>query len=166
MYDSITLRRFSEEEYHEFFRHYEPDPVMDPHPFIYNKETVSRSYLYNHQYRQDYLHYGIFLDNYPVGSFQLKRINKDNGSCEFGIILQSDRFKNKGIGTEAIRTGIRIAKDELKLKRMMGDTSGRNIRMQKVFQKLGFRLIETVHGAFDFGDGNKDDRLLYVKDLV
>ena len=30
----IELRTFTEEEYHQFFRHYESDPMMDTVPFI------------------------------------------------------------------------------------------------------------------------------------
>ena len=66
----IEMRTFSEEEYHQFFKGYVSDPLMDPSPFHYNREQVSRSYLYNHGgFRSDYVHMGIFSDKIPVGSF-------------------------------------------------------------------------------------------------
>ena len=158
----IELRTFSEAEYHAFFRLYEPDPAMDPSPFRYNREQIARSYIYNHGgYRENYEHFGIFQDNVPVGSFQLKRIDRKLRNCEFGIILQNDRVKNKGIGTEAIRQAMEIARDKYGMETLTGDTSGRNNRMIHVFEKLGFQLVERVPNAFVLFEGSYDDRLVY-----
>ena len=165
--DGIQLRTFTEEEYHRFFRHYQSDPMMDPSPFRYNREQVSRSYAYNHNgYRTDYVHYGIFLDGKPVGSFQLKRMDCERKTCEFGIILQNDKVKNRGIGSAAIREAIRIARDEFGMETLVGDTMGRNSRMIHVFEKLGFRLTEKVPASFELPDGTKEDRLVYTKKLT
>ena len=142
----IELRSFTEEEYHTFFRQYRPDPLMDPSPFRYNREQISRSYAYNHGgYRKDYVHLGIFLDNEP-----------------FGIILKDDSVKNRGIGTEAIRLGMELARDKYQMKKMIGDTMGRNKRMMRVFEKLGFTWYETVPEAFEMPDGTKEDRYVYI----
>ena len=163
----IELRTFTEEEYHTFFRQYQPDPMMDPSPFHYSYEQISRSYLYNHGgYRNNYVHFGIFQDNVPVGSFQLKRIDPEKRQCEFGIILRDETVKNKGIGSEAIRYGMEIAKDRYHLKRIIGDTMGRNTRMIHVFEKMGFTLIETVPEAYEMPDGTKEDRHVYAKLLT
>ena len=165
--DKLELRTFNEEEYHAFFRGYVSDPLMDPSPFVYNYEQVSRSYLYNHGgYRPDYVHYGVFLDHEPVGSLQLKRMNQHNHSCEFGIILQNDMIKNKGIGTAALRKLMILAHKCYGINVMIGDTMGRNKRMIRVFEKLGFELIETIPDAFDLPDGRKDSRLIFQKNLT
>lgn len=162
--NKVKLRRFTEEEYHLFFRGYTSDPMMDPSPFHYNHEQVQRSYIYNHcGYRDHYEHYGIFVDGRPVGSFQLKRIDPDRKTCEFGIIMQNDAVKNRGIGTEAIRAGIRIAHDEYHIETVIGDTMSRNKRMIHVFEKLGFIRTEIVPEAFELPDGTKEDRLVYSK---
>lgn len=162
--NSIELRTFTEEEYHQFFRHYRPDPMMDTSPFHYNREQISRSYLYNHGgFRENYVHFGIFLDENPVGSFQLKQMDSAKKSCEFGIILQNDKVKNRGIGTEAIRKGMGIAASQYGMKWMLGDTMGRNTRMIRVFEKLDFELIERIPDAFVLSDGKKEDRLVYRK---
>ena len=162
----IELRTFTEAEYHAFFRRYQADPMMDPSPFRYNREQVSRSYAYNHGgYRENYVHLGIFLDDEPVGSFQLKRMDPEKKQCEFGIILREDSVKNKGIGTEAIREGLCIARDRYGMKTVIGDTMGRNPRMMHVFEKLGFVLTETVPGAFELPDGSREDRYVYSRQL-
>ena len=163
----IELRTFTEKEYHAFFRGYRSDPVTDPVPFSYNREQVSRSYLYNHGgYRDNYVHFGIFFDDSPVGSFQLKRIDHDKRNCEFGIILQNESVRNHGIGTEAIRQGMRIAREQYGMMTICGDTMGRNFRMIRVFEKLGFVLVETVPGAFELADGRREDRLVYIRMLT
>lgn len=162
----VELRTFTEKEYHQFFREYESDPLMDPVPFVYNKEQISRSYAYNHGgFRENYAHYGIFLDGKPVGSFQLKRMDPVRKSCEFGIILKNDSVKNRGIGSEAIRQGLKTARDRFGMKTVIGDTMGRNKRMIHVFEKLGFTLIETIPESFELPGGVKEDRLVFQKNL-
>lgn len=161
----VILRPFTEPEYHLFFQHYEADPLMEPLPYKYNRENVSRSFEYNYRIRTNYAHFGIFLDEKPVGCFQLKRIDKITKQCEFGIILQNDNYKNHGIGTEAIQQGMIIAKKDFLMKKILGDTSSKNLRMVRVFEKLSFQLIETVHDAFIYEDGRKADRLIYQRDL-
>ena len=135
---------------------------MNPEPFVYSEENVSRSFVYNTQYRDHFALLGIFLDDRPVGCFQIKRMNEETGVCEFGIILQNEDVMNRGIGTEAIRQGQRIAAEQYGMRWMMGDTSGRNQRMQRVFEKLGYQLIETVPQAYDLSGGQKADRLVYM----
>jgi len=165
--EELEVRTFTEEEYHDFFRHYIPDPVTDSFPFKYNREQISRSYLYNHGgYRQDYVHFGVFLNQKPVGSLQLKRMNQQNHTCEFGIILQNDEIKDRGIGTASIRRLMELAREQYGINIMIGDTMGRNKRMIHVFEKLGFELVETVPNAFELSDGKREDRLVYQKNLM
>ena len=165
--NQIELRTFTEKEYHAFFRMYQSDPMMDPSPFRYSREQISRSYEYNHNgFRENYVHFGIFLENEPVGSFQLKRIDPVRQQCEFGIILRDESVKNQGIGTEAIRCGMEIAKDRYHMRTIIGDTMGRNKRMMRVFEKLGFILTEIVPSAFELPDGTKEDRYVYSRQLT
>ena len=164
--DHITLAPFTEPQYHRFFRDYIQDPLMTDAPFRYNREQIANSYRYNYGgFQKGYAHYGIFLNGDPVGSFQLKRMDPVKATCEFGIILQNDRYKNRGIGTEAVRIGLAIARDEFGMRTVFGDTKGRNIRMQRVFEKLGFELVETVKDAFELPEGGTEDRLVWKKQL-
>ena len=162
----ISLSPFSEEQYHAFFREYVPDPLMTSTPFIYNYEQISRSFQYNYGgFQKGYAHFGIFLDQIPVGSFQLKRMDFDKGTAEFGIILQNDRYKNKGIGTQAIIAGMEIARSDYGIHTIYGETMSRNYRMKRVFEKLGFKLVETVPNAYQLPDGCFEDRLVWVKNM-
>ena len=164
---NIELRTFTEEEYHVFFREYEPDPFVDPYPFTYSPEVISRSYQYNHSgERTNYSHYGVFEDGQPVGSFQLKQIDMEMRCCEFGIILQNERIRNRGIGTEAIRLGMKEAADNFGIIRFTGKTMARNKRMQRVFEKLGFKQKDTVPGGIKMPDGTEEDLYIYEKCLT
>ncbi len=164
---SIELRTFTEQEYHDFFREYISDSFMNSSPFVYNREQISRSYAYNHGgYRTDYEHFGIFMEGRPVGSFQLKRINRNEKKCEFGIILQNDSVKDMGIGSEAIRQSMRIARDKYGMETLEGETMSSNTRMIRVFEKLGFSLTETVPSAYRLPDGSIEDRLVYQISLT
>ncbi|MCR4877318.1 MAG: GNAT family N-acetyltransferase [Clostridiales bacterium] len=163
---TIELRPFTEPEYHEFFRNYVPDPVMEPGPYKYNREVISRSFHYNYHVRENYAHYGIFAENRPAGCFQLKRIDSTRKYCEFGIILQNEAWMNRGIGTQAIRLGLEIAGKRFGIQTVMGDTSSLNHRMIRVFEKLGFSLVETVPDAFRMVNGQPGDRLVYEIDLT
>ena len=140
--------------------------MMTSVPFRYNREQIASSYRYNYGgFQKGYAHFGIFLGDMPVGAFQLKRINPEQHTCEFGIILQNDTFKNRGIGTEAVRIGLMIAGTHYGIRTIYGDTMEHNIRMRRVFEKLGFELCETVSDAFDLPDGRKADRLIWKKEL-
>ena len=90
---SIVLRPFTPEEYHAFFRRYVPDPVTDAAPFTYNREQIDRSYRYNYGgFQENYAHFGIFLDDSPVGSLQLKRMDFEKGTVEVG---QREKPRNR-----------------------------------------------------------------------
>ena len=164
--NNVTLSPFTEEQYHQFFRGYIQDPRMSTVPFRYNAEQISASYRYNYGgFQKGYAHFGIFLGDIPVGAFQLKRMNPDQHTGEFGIILQNDRYKNRGIGTEAIRIGLDIARNQFGLRIVYGDTADRNEPMKRVFVKLGFTLQERVPDAIELPEGGYEDRLIWRKQL-
>ena len=161
----ITLRKFTESEYHLFFRQYQPDLQFNP-PFEYNREMISRSYRYNHGgFQPDYIHLGVFEDDMPVGSFQLKRMDPEKKTFEFGIILLNESCRGRGIGPKAIDLGLQLAQRQYAMETAIADTMGNNERMKRVFFKLGFELIETVPNAFTLWNGEKEDRLIYRKKL-
>ena len=74
---SITLRPFTREEYHDFWRRYVPDPIMDSRPYRYQQEHVDCSFRYDQTRRDWYPVFGIFTeDGAAVGSLSLKRIDR------------------------------------------------------------------------------------------
>lgn len=140
---------------------------MTSAPFRYDRARIALSYRYNYGgYQKGYAHFGIFRDREPVGSFQLKHIDQEMHICEFGIILQNDRVKDQGIGTEAIRIGMQIAFNEYGIRKIYGDTMKRNLRMCRVFEKLGFRLCSYIPCGYDLPGGGTEDCLVWEKELT
>lgn len=157
---TVTLRPFTREEYHEFFRCYEPDPVMDPHPYHYQYTHVDRNYDYDESRRDCYPSFGIFADGAIVGTLSLKRIDREARKCEIGLMMTNDACKNHGYGTEAMRLGMAMARADYGVRFIWADTMGSNSRMQHVLDKLGFQLMERIPQVYDMPAG-KEDRLVY-----
>jgi acetyltransferase len=62
--------------------------------------------------------------------------------AELAIIV-SDRFHKRGIGTEVVRQLVGFARDE-KLQSLTATVLFENRPMQRVFEKLGFRLVQSA----------------------
>jgi acetyltransferase len=74
------------------------------------------------------------------------RLIKQHGvrEAEFALLV-SDRFQGQGLGTELLRSLLRVARDE-KLARVTADILPENRAMQRTCERLGFRL---AHSAAD-----------------
>lgn len=68
------------------------------------------------------------------------RLSKLHGTneAEFAILI-SDRAQGQGLGSELLRRLVQIGRDE-KLRRITADIIPENVQMQRVAQKVGFRL--------------------------
>lgn len=156
----VTLRPFTREEYHEFFRGYVPDPMMDPHPYRYQQTHVDRNFDYDESRRDWYPTFGIFAGDAIVGTLSLKRIDRAVRKCEVGLMMMNDACKNHGYGTAALLLAMEMAQREYGVKSIWADTMGSNTRMQHVLTKLGFQLVERIEKVYDMPRG-KEDRLVY-----
>jgi acetyltransferase len=61
-----------------------------------------------------------------------------SGTAEFAVVV-TDKWQNKGLGTELTKRLLRIAKHE-KLTRLVAYTLLENHEMQKMCKKLGFQV--------------------------
>jgi len=105
--DKVCLRKFSREEYHQYKKSYVADSIMDPNPYVYDKERVNKGYDSIAEKESWYLIVGIFLsDEMPIGELSFKRINYEKSQCEIGIILSNDNYKGLGYGTDAVKLAI------------------------------------------------------------
>jgi acetyltransferase len=68
------------------------------------------------------------------------RLSKVRGidEAEFALLI-SDRFQSRGLGTALLDRLIGIGRDE-RVARIFGTILVENVEMQRVCQKLGFRL--------------------------
>lgn len=72
------------------------------------------------------------------------RLSKLHGTSEAEFsMLVSDRFQRQGLGTELLRRLVQIARDE-NLDRITADILSNNMAMQRISEKLGFRLERII----------------------
>lgn len=160
--NNIYLKTFSREEYHRYWKDYVADPVMDPNNYVYDKEKVDKKYEEITEKESWYPRAGIFLyDDTPIGETSFKRIDYKKSRCELGIALVNDNYKSLGYGTEAVELAIDYIFNTLKLKYIYADTMGSNIRMQKIFERLGFEFLNSDECFYDMYD-RWEDKMNYV----
>jgi acetyltransferase len=75
-----------------------------------------------------------------IAAARLSKIHGEN-EAEFGLLI-SDAFQHRGLGTELLRRLIQIGRDE-GLSRIIGDILAANYDMQRISEKLGFRITRT-----------------------
>ncbi|HLF28436.1 MAG TPA: bifunctional acetate--CoA ligase family protein/GNAT family N-acetyltransferase [Anaerolineae bacterium] len=74
------------------------------------------------------------------------RLSKAHGTSEAQLsIVVSDHYQGRGVGKELVRRLIQVGRDE-RLTRITASISRDNIEMQRVAEKLGFRLPPAAEG--------------------
>lgn len=158
--ESMILRPFTREEYHDFYRRFVIDPIMDTRQYDYQFTHVDKCFDYDQSRMDWYPTFGIFVDGVSVGTLALKRIDREKQRCEIGIMMVNDSCKGRGYGTAAMRQAIRIACRDYHVRHIFADTMGSNLRMQHILEKLGFQLIERIPHVYVLG-GRCEDKLDY-----
>ncbi len=158
----LSLKTLTRGEFHDFYKRYAPDPVMDPQPYVYDRDKVDRFFDICAEKESWYPRLGIFLmGGELVGELSIKRIDHEKSRCELGVAMVNDAFKGKGYGTEAVQLAIGYVFGTLGLKSIYADTMGSNGVMQHILEKLGFVLIGREERRYDMR-GRWEDRLDYV----
>lgn len=143
--ETIHLEIMSRELCHELFKNFENDEA------IYEDMSEFKTYTYNYdnvdayfdsKQTKDRVVLAIMLDDRAIGEIQLKKIDYDKGTCTLSIHMQSDTYKNKGYGTLAEKEAIRYAFEVLHLSTIYADTLLKNVRSQKVLEKVGFKYLK------------------------
>jgi acetyltransferase len=76
----------------------------------------------------------------------------DGKKAEFAIVV-SDRWQNRGLGTELLKRLLQVARGE-KIERVFATILAQNLEMQRIAEKLGFKLdqsdtVSEVHASID-----------------
>jgi diamine N-acetyltransferase len=74
-----------------------------------------------------------------IGNVSLAHIDWKNRACIFGIALGEKTYWNRGFGTEATRTMLRFAFEQLNLHRVELEVFAFNERAAHAYEKAGFR---------------------------
>lgn len=144
--EKITLKPCTNELWHEFYKNYIVDPMMDTTPYAYDYERIEKAYRIKTT-EESRRYFFITHGDKIIGQIYLKHMDEGNKTTEFGIALTDDSVKGKGFGTEAIRLLIDYAFNVLDMESIAADSVLRNTRSQHVLEKTGFRYI---HEDSDF----------------
>jgi RimJ/RimL family protein N-acetyltransferase len=97
-------------------------------------------------------------DGALIGLIRLKRGAPEDRHADFGIAIERD-YWNRGYGTDATRTILRFALDEMNLHRVSLGVLDYNMRAQRCYEKCGFR-VEGRERQARFRNGRWCDHIL------
>ncbi len=149
----IRLSPMTRERMHKLFEGFVYDPVIFQDMSLY-EQVKSSGYdpkrvdaLFDSRFgKEDRRSFAVMLGDRVISEAELKHIDQREKTCELGIHLQSDAFKNKGYGTQAEQLAVAYAFETLGMDRILADTVAKNTRSQHVLEKLGFTLAGEENG--------------------
>jgi len=109
-----------------------------PMPFNLEDET---DWFENRRKSKDNFLFAILIldDNKLIGNCGLHNVNLKNRKAVFGIFIGDKNYWNKGYGTDATRTLLRFAFEELGLNLVELEVYAFNQRAIRAYEKAGFR---------------------------
>lgn len=91
--------------------------------------------------------FGLWLDRTLVGGTLYPTVNMRTGIAEIGVFLAAPA-RGRGIVTEAVRSMVEHAFDDLGMRRVEWRCSPANLPSRAIPQKLGFTLEGTLRQVF------------------
>ena len=95
-------------------------------------------------------------DDRAVGRTDVFEIDRQNGSCAFGLTIGDPELWGQGLGTDAVNAIIDFAFGQLRMERVWLDTDDDNARAQAAYRKAGFSQEGRLRRAF-YQDGHWSD---------
>lgn len=92
-----------------------------------------------------------------IGNIGLHNIDGKNSHAELGIVIGDKRYWDKGYGTDAIRTMLRFAFEELNLHRVFLRVYDFNARAIRCYEKCGFRHEGVARQAVFLNGAYRDE---------
>ena len=136
----MELKKHTKKGLHDFFKNYVSDSMMTDKPYVYDKNNVDKYYKSMIK-KKDAVSFAIMNEGKIIGDITLKHIDMAARTGTLSIILVNDEVKNKGYGTQAIKSMIDYAFYQLGLKTIVADAVLRNERSKHVLEKVGFQRI-------------------------
>ena len=81
----------------------------------------------------------IIVDNRAIGEINYNKIDRENNSVELDIIIAKDRDKNKGYGSDALKTLAEYLFQEMNVQTCFLETVTQNPRAIRAYEKAGFK---------------------------
>jgi diamine N-acetyltransferase len=87
--------------------------------------------------------FAILIDNRAIGEVNYNEINRENNSVDIDIIIAEDTDKNKGYGTDALKTLAKYLFQKMDVQLCYVDTAAKNHRAIRACEKAGFKRTKT-----------------------
>ena len=136
----ISLRPMTDEMYRGYFREYENDPDLFREGQEYVRYDHSEENTERYIRRQRDLGrvtLAVMLGEETAGEVIIKNI-EEKKCATLGIALRNDRYKNRGIGTQAEKLAVRYVFEEMDIPVLYADSLKTNARSRRVLEKAGF----------------------------
>ena len=139
------VRWFNDPEIRRYLLMYEPMSRVKEERWFESRVEARDEFLLaiEAQVGDDWIH---------IGNVGLHRIDWKNRTAVFGIALGEKAYWGQGYGTDATRTMLRFAFDELNLHRVELEVYDFNPRAMRCYEKAGFQREGTRRQAL-FRDG-------------
>ncbi len=159
--ESIRLRAIEREDIPAFVRWFN-DPEVRRYLLMYKPLSKAREerWFEAHLDKQDEFIFAIEARTEEgwvhIGNIGLHRVDWKNRNATLGIVLGEKAYWGRGYGTDAVRTALRFAFQELNLHRVELEVVAENLRAIRCYEKAGFIREGTRREAL-FGDGRYHD---------
>lgn len=147
---SITVRKFRQTDAKEMMKWGEHEDTRFLHYNYPYKSNLDHMIWY--KMKSKFLSRRLFAvvkdDKEIIGYIILKRIDWFKRSGEMGIAMDMNHM-GKGYGPICVTKFLDITFSKMRFKKVWLRTSGFNIRAQKTYEKVGFKLIRKVEDEFE-----------------
>ena len=157
---SLSLAEESLPLFHAFYQRLEQDPALFSEgeafrPYTYDPAETDALFA-RQQRRSDREGFLILLNGEVIGNLYRKRIDPEQKSCELGVCLVNDRYKDRGYGSRAIRLALDDCFEHKGMETVFAEVLRGNARSRHVLEKLGFRLLAEDGDFLRYGISRKD----------
>jgi len=160
----VRLRPIEREDVPRFARWFS-DPEVRRHLFIYIPPSLAQEERWFERLQErlarneDVVLAIETLEGVHIGNIGLHRINWKDRNAELGIVIGEKEYWDQGYGTDAIRTLLRFAFEEMNLHRVFLRVDADNLRGIRCYEKCGFRREGTLREIV-FREGAYRDQLI------
>jgi RimJ/RimL family protein N-acetyltransferase len=150
MAEELRLIPRTRELCHAFYQALVQDPALFAdkdafRPWVYDRERVDD--LFDRQAgRTDRQYFSVVQGETVIGEVYFKNIDRTEHRCEMGICLTDDRWKNRGLGTEAEKQALALAFGTFSMDTVTAECLAGNIRSRRAAEKAGFRSVSEDGG--------------------
>jgi RimJ/RimL family protein N-acetyltransferase len=136
------LRKLSDEDVGERYLRWITDPQVTEFLAVkYHQYTVQtlKEYVKATNESNSRFLYGVFTkDNIHIGNFSIYDINRINQTFDFGYFIGEKEWWGKDAGLMSCLIGLKIAFEEMNLRKTFTYVESVNLKSRFVLQKIGF----------------------------